>query len=122
MKITKKSIIAFLKKIFEKKLEKLPVTDEKGSVQVHRLNDNSEYIHESLGISDERVDEIGRMCRKSIIDHKDTVSCMVEVSKQLTHPNELFFATWVLRNVIQEQNTGHIGAIIHKIIRGQKEE
>lgn len=121
MKITKKSIIAFFKRMFEKKLEKLPVTDQKGSAQIHRLNDDTEFIHQALGISDARVEEIGKMCRKSIIDHKDTVSCMVDISKELTHPNELFFATWVLRNVIEEQSRDHIGAVIHKIFRSKGE-
>jgi hypothetical protein len=121
MKITRKSFIASFKKMFEKKLAVLPVADEKGSVQVHRLNDDTEYIHEALGINDTRVDQIGKMCRKSMIDHKDTVSCMIDISKQLTHPNELFFATWVLRNVIQEHGQEHIGAILHKIFKSKGE-
>jgi ferric iron reductase protein FhuF len=121
MKITKTSFIAFFRKMFEKKLAVLPVADERGSVEIRRLNDNTDYIHEALGINEARVDEIGKMCRKAIIDHKDTVSCMLEISKNLTHPNELFFATWVLRNVIQEQGQDHIGAIIHKIFRSKGE-
>lgn len=121
MKITKKSILAFFGKMFGKKLEALPVADQKGSVQIHRLNDDTDYIHEALGINNARVEEIGKMCRKSIIDHKDTVSCMVDISKNLTHPNELFFATWVLRNVIQEESQGSIGAILHKIFKSREE-
>lgn len=121
MKITTKSLIAFLGSMFKKKLTPLPV-DEKGSVKIHRLNDDTEYIHQALGIPDKRVDEIGKLCRKSIIDHKYTVSCMVDISQHLTHPNELFFATWVLRNVIQEQGQSHIGEILHKIFRSKEEE
>ena len=121
MKITKKSILAFFGKMFGKKLEVLPNIDEKGSVKIHRLNDDTEYIHEALGIDNDRVEEIGKMCRKSIIDHKDIVSCMVDISKNLTHPNELFFATWVLRNVVEEQGRDQIGAIIHKIFRSKGE-
>lgn len=102
MKNVMKLVKTYWNKVIKRKILILDATEAHINVQVHKLNDEAEYIHSAMGISDERSDEIAKMCRKGIIDHKCVINVLQDVSKHLTHPNELVFATWVTRNAMDK--------------------
>ena len=122
----REAVIAFFAKFFGKKEVPAPVLnpDEKINVRVHRLDEEGEYMHSALGITQERAHEIGMLVAKQLKEGNNcAVGVMEEASKDLTHPNEIVLAVWILRTEIDKMKGpmgGMIGFVIEDIMKDIK--
>jgi len=94
-----------LKKLFKNKKQNLLPTD-KNDVTIHILDSETTLIHQALGLSEERRDFIHDKMSKYIETSRDKVvvtAFIEELSKELIHPNELFFAAYSLGNYAGQQ-------------------
>lgn len=68
------------------------------------INDNAEFISESLGISDERAYNLYLETRESFKAHDKIFSCIAEMSTKCKHPNELVMVVIVISDLKSSLN------------------
>ena len=61
------------------------------------------YTHKALGISDERVNELGRAVRVAFEMHDNTISVAEDVTRMCTHANEFFMVVTMINKTHQER-------------------
>ncbi len=61
------------------------------SLEVVVIDDDQHFINDILGITEERMHEIGRAIQKAELEYSTLTEVAVDVSKILKHPNELFW-------------------------------
>ena len=82
----------YKKKNSIKKLKTNPKLDYKVLI----INDDSEDLNTSLGITKERSSEISDICITSYINNTSLSKTLLEVSNEMNHQNELVFATMIV--------------------------
>lgn len=90
----KKAIIKFFRAILKRNIIMAPVEGQPFKLLV--VDEKSNTVSGSLGISDERADELGNACEKAFIMSRDTVEAMNKVSFMCNHINEVFFCSTVI--------------------------
>ena len=90
----KKAIIKFFRAILKRNIVFTPVEGQ--SFKLLMVDEKSETVSGSLGISDERADELGSACEKAFITSRDTVMAINKVSGMCNHINEYFFCATVI--------------------------
>lgn len=96
------------KNIFKNKNKLSLLPKDKNDVSIVHVNDTSVILHETLGISDDRAIEISKMLNNyanKSTDSFNTLECIKEISKQLIHPNELFFASYQVGRYCESLNS-----------------
>ncbi len=53
------------------------------------INDDTEYLHTKLGITEERISELSDICVKGISDSNDTIAALEAVLSKCKHINEV---------------------------------
>lgn len=82
-----------------------PIQDANLNVKVTEISD-SEYLHEALGITDKRAEEIEKMILGYKAKKMTMAKTLEEVSENLNHPNELCYCTSLLTlSVVASNNT-----------------
>lgn len=79
----------FLKRLFKRTVV-LPKTQS--SMEVLIVDEDVEYLHEALGISEERCKELGKKITFCLQTYNSKLMAYKELSKICNHPNELAFA------------------------------
>jgi hypothetical protein len=64
--------------------------------QILIINDDADDLANSLGITDDRSSEIGKICFKSYKETSCLSKTLVEISSKINHQNELVFATMII--------------------------
>jgi hypothetical protein len=96
-------------KVFKKKKKSYPQNEQRLLI----IDDNAEHVHEILGISEKRAQEIVDMCLKSYDNNTELTASLEEVVNQSKHTNETVFITMVMLKVIEKKNSmnGLMGAL-----------
>ena len=120
----REAVIAFFSKFFGKKKAPVLNPDEKINVRVHRLDEEGQFMHTALGITEERAHEIGILIAKQLKEGNNcAVGVMEEVSKDLNHPNEIVMATWIMKTEIDKMKNpmgGMMAFVIDDIVKDIK--
>lgn len=72
---------------------------EEGTYKLALIEPESDSIVESLGIQDERVDEIIKFCKECYDESDKLTEAADKAFRRCVHPNELFLATSVLEQI-----------------------
>lgn len=76
----------------------------KDALIVKHIGDPQEaYTHKALGISDERVNELGRAVRIAFEKYDNTISVAEDVTQMCTHANEFFMVVTIINKTHQER-------------------
>jgi len=103
-------IMNWLGKLFKKK-KKTYNTDHNYKLLI--IDDSKELIHEILGISDERAEELLNICLKAYDNNTHVHTCLEDVVSECKHTNEVVMATLMMQKVIDRktQMNGLMGAL-----------
>jgi len=96
--------MSWLGKMFKKK-KKGYNTDSQYKLLI--IDDSKELIHEILGISEERADELMKACLKAYDDNDQLHSCLEDIISQCKHTNEVVMATLIMQKVIDRKKSLH---------------
>lgn len=100
-------------------------TSQEGKYTVVQVEPESENLRESLGITQERAKDIVAIIMDALRANPRKCAVMHSVSKKMLHPNELFFASYILRDVIQAMENplgGFLGGMIIAAKKDGKKE
>jgi len=115
----KKAAVALYNRFFGKKDEKVLNTEERIKVQVYKLDPDAIHMHSALGILEPRAKEISLMLGQEINKMGErvcAVAVMEEVSKSLTHPNELVLATWIMKSRLDRMDSPSGGGVMALVL------
>lgn len=90
-----------IRKIFKKKPKQ--VTPSLGGVAaVIRINDESKYVHESLGITDERAIVLQKNVMEALMKNQDIVNSFCVFHTFTLHQNEFAFCIWIAHGITSD--------------------
>lgn len=117
MKNTQSKKKNLISQLFSKKETSVVLPDYKEYVTVKIIDDENETISGTLGISDERKNELYEITKTALVNENIT-TILAEVSKDVTHPNELAFVCFLVGHNLGRGNNDPFRGIIGAIIRG----
>jgi hypothetical protein len=93
----KKKLSQYLQKLFARKLV---VTNEPGKcLIVIEVEKETSSIYTALGMSEERADELEKICHQTFHRNSNIVATIAEVSTHCLHANELYFVSFILTTI-----------------------
>ena len=100
-----------------------PSIDLREKIQVRQINDNTEKLHEGLGITAERAEELNKIIVDAFMSCKDMVECGAKITKHCKHPNESFLCAITLANIqIHHERMNGMAALMNGMFGGFKNE
>ena len=117
MKNTQSKKKNLISQLFSKKETPVVLPDYKEYLTVKIINDDDESITGTLGISDERRNELYEITKTALVNETIT-TVLAEVSKYVTHPNELAFVCFLVGHRVGRGDNDPFRGIIGAIIRG----
>lgn len=90
-------IMNWLGKVFKKK-KKSYNTDCNYKLLI--IDDKEELLHNILGISEKRAEELTEVCINAYKNNEQLHSCLEEIVDNCKHTNEVVFATLISQKVI----------------------
>ena len=103
-----KKFIKSIKKLFARKL--VVINTQENQYHVIHVEKDTESIIEGLGMTEERARHFEKLIAIAYMDHNDTISVIVQVSKECKHANELFFCTTMVTHRLRD-NMGPSGLL-----------
>jgi len=117
MKNTQSKKKNLISQLFSKKETPVVLPDYKEYVTVKIIDDENETITGTLGISDERRHELYEITKTALVN-ENISTILAEVSKDVTHPNELAFVCFLVGHKVSIGDNDPFRGIIGAIIRG----
>lgn len=117
MKNTQSKKKTWISQLFSKKETPVVLPDYKEYVTIKIINDEDESIAGTLGISEERKNELYEITKTALVNENITL-ILAEASKYVTHPNELAFVSFLIGHKIGKNDHDPFRGIIGAIIRG----
>lgn len=117
MKYTQSKKKNLISRLFSKKETPAVLPNYKEYVTVKIIDDESETITGTLGISDERRHELYEITKTALVNENIT-TILSDVSQHVTHPNELAFVSFLVGHRIGKGDNDPFRGIIGAIIRG----
>jgi len=71
------------------------------------IDDSKDLIHEILGITEKRAEELLKTCLKAYDDNNQLHTCLEQVVNECKHTNEVVMATLMMQKVIDRKNQMH---------------
>jgi hypothetical protein len=88
----------WLGKIFKRKQK---TYNPDGTYKLLIINDEDEYLHNILGITQERSEELTLLCLKSFATTNHLHSYLEEIVSNCKHTNEIVYATLIAQRVME---------------------
>ena len=79
------------------------VTDPKNKFNIVLITD-SELVHETLGLTDERASHFGKRVSEEFKNCDSVTEVAERVSKECLHANELFWMTYIIAVEVQKRS------------------
>ena len=121
MKNTQSKKKSLISRLFSKKetpvVTPVVLPNYKKYVTVKIIDDADETITGTLGITIERRHELYEITKTALVNENIT-TILAEVSKDVTHPNELAFVCFLVGHRIGKRDNDPFRGIIGAIIRG----
>lgn len=89
-------------KWYEKLFKKKEKIEKNQKLKLLIIDDQAEYLHSSLGISDDRAHEILKYCESAVELNNTIHNCLETVIEKCVHINEVPFATLTLYRLIEK--------------------
>jgi hypothetical protein len=96
-----KRIKLFLKKLVAKKTVILNVSN-KNSLHIIEVEKDCNSLIESLGMSEEKADELYKECKILFLNYNNVVEIASIISKKCVHANELYFCCVAITSIHNE--------------------
>lgn len=109
----KKAIIKFFRAILRREVKVM--NDPAKPFNLCVIDPDNNILTEALGISPERVQELGDASEKALITAKDVIQAQNLVAPMCKHINEYFFCSYVIFNAMERMRnplSGLLGTIM----------
>jgi len=116
MKNTQSKKKSLISQLFSKKSETLPDYSEYLKVKI--INDTDTTISSTLGITDERKNELYDIVKNLTFETENITEMLVKASELAKHPNELSFVSFLIGYRLAKESGDPFRGIIGAIIRG----
>ena len=117
MKNTQSQKKTWISQLFSKKETPVVLPNYQDYLTVKIIDDADETITGTLGITTERRNELYEIV-KSAYSNENITKILVDVSKHVTHPNELAFVSFLVGNKLGKEVNDPFRGVIGAIIRG----
>ena len=117
MKNTQSKKKTWISQLFSKKETPVTLPNYQDYLTVKIIDDESESITGTLGITDERKNELYEITKTALVNENITL-ILAEASKYVTHPNERAFVSFLIGHKIGKNDHDPFRGIIGAIIRG----
>ena len=91
----------WFRNLFKKKKKSYP-QDNKFYLCI--IDENGDKLHQNLGITEERAQELTKLCIDSYQNNELLYKCLDNLVKGCVHTNEIVFATMVMHKIIDRFN------------------
>ena len=91
-----------------------------GSVEVKEIQEDNDNMCVSLGITDERKEELAKIIAPIFKDHNRTTEAIAKASVHCKHPNELAFCVVVIMS-LRDRQQDPFSAMLFEISRRHRE-
>lgn len=99
-----------------KRLQKKKKTYSKdGEFKLCIINDNTDIMHETLGLTDERAEELAKICVKSFKKHSKTTDTLNEIYTHCTHINEVTMVLFMFHRIAELHSKDKIGSLLRNL-------
>lgn len=117
MKNTQSKKKTWISQLFSKKETPVTLPNYQDYLTVKIIDDESESITGTLGITDKRKNELYEITKTALVNENITL-ILAEASKYATHPNELAFVSFLIGHRVGRGDNDPFRGIIGAIIRG----
>ena len=107
----------WISQLFSKRETPVVLPDYQDYLTVKIIDDADETITGTLGITIERKKELYEITKSACVNENIT-TILVEASKNVTHPNELAFVSFLVGNKLGKEANDPFRGVIGAIIRG----
>jgi hypothetical protein len=87
----------WFRNLFKKKKKSYPQNDK---FKLCIVDENATYMHEILGITEERAEYLTRICLEAYDRHRTMHDCVAYTLDQCKHVNEVVFVNVVIYRII----------------------
>ena len=91
----------WFRNLFKKKKKSYP---QDGKFYLCIVDENAQKLHENLGITEERAEELTKLCIDSYKNNEFLYKSLDDLVKGCVHTNEIVFATLIMHKVIDRFN------------------
>lgn len=93
-------IMKWFKNLFKKKKKSY---NKENSYKLLIIDEHAEFLHETLGITEERASELTTVAFKAYEKHDRMYLCLEDIVSNCKHTNEIVFATMLVDKIEQQQ-------------------
>jgi hypothetical protein len=90
-----------MKKIWKSLFAKKKTYSQDGEFKLCIINDNTDSLHETLGLTDERAKELSEICLNAWNKHNKTTSMLQEMFGHCKHMNEVTMIFFIFHKIVE---------------------
>jgi len=90
-----------MKKIWKSLFAKKKTYSQDGEFKLCIINENTDSLHETLGITDARAKELAEVCLNAWNKHNRTTSIIQEMLDHCKHMNEVTMVFFIFHKIIE---------------------
>jgi hypothetical protein len=90
-----------MKKIWKSLFAKKKTYSQDGEFKLCIINDNTDSLHETLGLTDERAKELSEICLNAWNKHNKTTSMLQEMLGHCKHMNEVTMIFFIFHKIVE---------------------
>lgn len=107
-----------LGKLFTKKKE-IKTYPQEGEFKLCIINEDTDILHETLGITDARAKELSEICLNAWDKHNKTTSMLQEMLTHCKHMNEVTMVFFIFHKIVElktiQANRSGIEGMLHDL-------
>jgi hypothetical protein len=103
-----------LGKLFSKN-KKIKTYPQDGEFKLCIINDDTNTLYESLGITDERCKELTSITLKCLEKHDTTIDVLNESYSHCKHINEVTMVLFIYHKIIESRKIHNIGGMLKNL-------
>lgn len=85
-----------------------PTKEQLNLLHVIEVDPDSDSLGEALGVTKERFDQLGKMCKVALLQNERRSATYVEISKNVKHANELVLCIMLVNQIDDQANPLHM--------------
>ena len=90
-----------MKKIWKSLFAKKKTYSQDGEFKLCIINDNTDSLHETLGLTDERAKELSEICLNAWNKHNKTTNMLQEMLGHCKHMNEVTMIFFIFHKIVE---------------------
>lgn len=102
-----------------RKKKEIKTYPQNGEFRLCIINDDTDSLHETLGLTDERAKELSEICLNAWDNHNKTTSMLQEMISHCKHMNEVTMVFFIFHKIVDlkriQANRSGIEGMLHDL-------